>query len=153
MEYNTQIPENKEKYRNTCLEKYGVENYSQTEEFRNMFRGEKSPLWKGDHVLHERTERSLPEYRDWRKSVFIRDKYTCQCCKAKNGHGKYIRLEAHHIKNWKDYPELRLNVDNGITLCANCHIMFHSIYGKKMNNEFQLNQFLDNYFNKDEKIC
>lgn len=32
-----------------------------------------------------------------------------------------IRLEAHHIKSWKNYPKLRYKVSNGKTLCYECH--------------------------------
>jgi hypothetical protein len=64
------------------------------------------------------------EYKTWRESVFIRDNYTCQKCNAKG----YI--EAHHIKLWCDYPELRFLVDNGITLCKPCHKNEHKTYNK-----------------------
>lgn len=57
------------------------------------------------------------EYREWRKKVFRRDNYRCVLCGYDKGH----ILEADHIKSWKDYPELRLSVDNGRTLCKLCH--------------------------------
>jgi NUMOD3 motif-containing protein len=31
------------------------------------------------------------------------------------------RLEAHHILNWREYPELRYDINNGITLCHAHH--------------------------------
>ena len=61
------------------------------------------------------------EYRNWRNSVFERDNFTCQKCFAKNGNGKTIYLEAHHLKSFSKYPELRLDISNGVTLCKLCH--------------------------------
>ena len=50
-------------------------------------------------------------------SVFRRDNFTCVLCnKSKSG-----QLEADHIKPWCDFPELRFDIDNGRTLCRDCH--------------------------------
>lgn len=152
VEHNMQIPNIVQKSKETCIKKYGCESYTQTAEYREKQSGENSPVWKGDNAKHRRTDRDIPEYRDWRKSVFGRDLYTCQCCGARNGNGHYVRLEAHHIMNYNDYPEHRFDVNNGITLCQNCHIAFHSDYGKKFNNQYQLYEFIENY-NTDKKVC
>ena len=144
-----QIPSTIEKHKNTMMERYGVDNYSKTQMFRETFRGNGSPVWKGDEVKHERTERSTPEYRDWRKKVFGRDRYTCQHCGARNGNGKYIRLEAHHIYDFKSHPELHYDVNNGVTLCIKCHGEFHSLFGKHGND---LKQFKE-YQESGKKIC
>lgn len=148
VEHNMQIHECVEKSQQTQLERYGVKNYGGL--WSQQHSGELSPVWIGDKVKNERTERETPQYRQWRKSVFDRDLYTCQKCKSRNGNGKYIRLEAHHIFNWNDYPKLRYEEDNGITLCQQCHIDFHSMFGKKNNTKQQLEQFLDE---KDKKVC
>ena len=58
-------------------------------------------------------------YRSWRKMVIKRDDYTCQKC------GSTKHLQAHHIQEWKYYPELRYEVDNGQTLCKFCHSDHH----------------------------
>jgi len=82
------------------MEKYGVPNYSYTTQFIELMSGENSPLWKGDDLKIPRDRhRECAEYRYWRKSVFDRDRYTCQCCGARNGNGKYIELVGHHIEN------------------------------------------------------
>lgn len=146
---STQIPATIEKQKATMVEKYGVDNYSKTTMFRETFRGSGSPVWKGGNVKRERTERGTPEYRDWRKGVFDRDLYTCQHCGARNGNGKYIRLEAHHIYDFKHHPELHYDVTNGVTLCAKCHSEFHSIFGKHGNDLEQFNQ----YQQSGKKIC
>ena len=82
-------------------------------------------------------KRSYPEYREWRVSVFERDEYTCRkCCVV----GK--ELNAHHIYNYSSHPDLRTDVSNGITLCADCHIDFHVSYGYTGNDLNQLNEYL-----------
>ncbi|MBA7526536.1 hypothetical protein ES705_18698 [subsurface metagenome] len=53
--------------------------------------------------------------QQWQKAVLERDDHTCQNC------GSRLHLEAHHIKPIGIYPELALEVDNGKTLCSNCH--------------------------------
>lgn len=59
----------------------------------------------------------LPIYKQWRKDVLKRDGRTCQMpdCGAKK------RLQVHHIHKWASSPVLRYTIDNGITLCYNCH--------------------------------
>jgi len=61
------------------------------------------------------------EYKEWRRKVFERDNYTCQICKDKNGNGHTVKFEAHHIKPFVTYIKLRFDVDNGVTLCRDCH--------------------------------
>jgi 5-methylcytosine-specific restriction endonuclease McrA len=58
-----------------------------------------------------------PVYKAWRKSVYSRDKFTCQMpgCKSKKS------LQAHHIRKWSTASSLRYEKSNGITLCRNCH--------------------------------
>ena len=64
--------------------------------------------------------RASKEYYQWRKAVYERDHYTCQNCGKVGG-----KLNAHHIKPFKRFPELRFDVNNGITLCFECHKLAH----------------------------
>src|SRR3990167_170432 len=56
------------------------------------------------------------EYILWRTAVFMRDNYTCRECGERGG-----ELHADHINSFALYPELRLAIDNGQTLCIDCH--------------------------------
>ena len=85
-------------------------------------RGKNHPNWKGGIGRHDRNRKRV-EYKNWRRSVFKKDNYTCVNC-SKGG-----RIVAHHIKEWCNYPELRYNTNNGITLCTECHIGFHHFFG------------------------
>lgn len=80
--------------------------------------GEKSRFWRGGVTPINKKIRGSFEYGLWRKSVFERDKYTCIWC----GDDKGGNLEADHIKPFALYPELRFAIDNGRTLCHECHI-------------------------------
>jgi hypothetical protein len=79
-------------------------------------RGEGTPNWRGGKGTERQRLMGQTEYLLWRVAVFIRDDYTCQKC---NKHGG--NMEAHHIKSWNKYPELRYAIDNGQTLCIPCH--------------------------------
>ena len=65
-------------------------------------------------------DRNTPEYKLWRKSVFEKDNYTCQKCNSRG-----IKLNAHHIKLWSRYTDLRFDINNGTTLCEKCHKLIH----------------------------
>jgi 5-methylcytosine-specific restriction endonuclease McrA len=88
--------------------------------------GENHPNWKGGTSKgYKKGYRDNLAYKKWRKSVFERDDYTCQDCGIT---GVYIT--AHHIKSWAKYPDLRLEITNGKTLCEICHRKTDNYKGK-----------------------
>lgn len=70
-------------------------------------------------ILGPVVDRASREVAEWRKAVLARDQHHCVVC------GSADRLHAHHIAPWADVPELRLVLENGITLCAECHGEMH----------------------------
>lgn len=98
---------------------------------------EKNPNWNGWKTKISVKIRTSIEWNLWRNSVFWRDYYTCQKCKQYGGN-----LNAHHIKNFSDFPELRFAIDNGICLCRKCHNKFHKKYWKTNNSKYQLDEFI-----------
>lgn len=64
-----------------------------------------------------------PQYKQWRQQVYKRDGF---CCRWPNCTSK-SKLNAHHIKTWANYPGLRFDVNNGITLCRQHHKMIQGM--------------------------
>ncbi len=108
--------------------------------------GKNSNLYNPKLTEEERAEGRLRRngIRIWRNNIFKRDNYTCQICLVRGGH-----LNAHHIFNWKDNLELRVDLNNGITLCKKCHKIFHKKYGVRKNN---MQQWLEFKYENDIKI-
>jgi len=100
---------------------------------KGFLAGEKSPHWKKDRTtLAKRQQRNDSVYIDWRKQVWLRDNFKCKIdnpdCSG--------RIEAHHILPWRDYPELRYQPNNGITLCHAHHPRTRA-EEKRLISEFQ----------------
>lgn len=86
---------------------------------RGKMIGENHPRWIQDRSLVKVGDRKLndPMQKQWRRSVKNRDCWVCRL-KDSNCNGK---LEAHHILPWSEFPELRYQISNGITLCRFHH--------------------------------
>lgn len=77
------------------------------------------------------------EIRKWRDKIYFRDNYICQVCGKR---GK--KLNAHHLDSWDFYKEERFDINNGITLCEECHRKFHKNYGYGHNTRKQFIVYL-----------
>lgn len=87
-------------------------------EMQKLKVGPLSNSWKGGT-----SKRDMSKQKEWSTKVFIRDNYTCQDCGKRGGY-----LQAHHIKGYTEYPELRWDIDNGQTLCKKCHYKTYKFY-------------------------
>jgi transcription elongation factor Elf1 len=107
--------------------------------------GENSTAWKGGKLSITRLVKGFQYRNGWYKKVYERDNFKCTRCNSKD------RIEAHHIKPIKqiidenkmlfeDNDKLYLylinldiiideKLENGITLCRNCHKKEHINFG------------------------
>ena len=109
----------------------------------NKYKGSENPNWQGGLTSLVQLIRHCFEYRQWRSDVFTRDDFNCQKCGIKGE-----RLNAHHIVSFTDiverYEILTLeeaincaelwNINNGQTLCQDCHIELHKNPNKRRRN-------------------
>ena len=105
--------------------------------------GSESHSWKGGMTPLIDLIRKIFKYRQWRSDVFTRDDYTCQKCNIKGG-----KLSAHHIKSFFEIIrsnniksleesiecEELWNINNGLTLCQECHKLTDNYGGKNIKN-------------------
>ena len=103
--------------------------------------GTNSPSYKSDIPDQERCkfryELCGGNSIKWSKQIMERDNYTCQTC----GDNKGGNLNAHHLNAWNAFPEERFDLDNGVTLCVDCHKEFHKMYGRGDNTREQFDEY------------
>ena len=81
--------------------------------------------WQGGITPINIKLRNSLEYEEWRKACMERDLYTCQDCEEIGG-----ELQVDHIKPFALHPELRFDLNNGRTLCKNCHLKTNTWGGR-----------------------
>lgn len=82
--------------------------------------------------------------RLWSKKVRARDGFKCQVC------GRTDMTNAHHILCKERYPEFKLEIDNGITLCP-CHHKFGKLSAHR--NQLWFSEWLKENFNDLWKLA
>jgi len=81
-------------------------------------------------VIERNGGRRCLEHKNWSKEVKKRDGWKCKIADKNCA----VRKEAHHIRSYKEYPEERYDIKNGITLC-------HFHHPKKRSEEKHLEKF------------
>ena len=97
-----------------CADKGGVRH-----------RGAENSLYRPEA---RRRNRGGP-HKKWVNAVLARDHSKCRNCGAEG-----VELHAHHIKSFRDFPELRFDLENGITLCFKCHWNLHAAQNENAVN-------------------
>ena len=100
--------------------------------FGEKFRGKNHYAWNPNReaVRKNRRDNKNADYHLWARSVKRRDGWKCKI----NNHECCGKLEAHHILPWSKFPELRYEINNGITLC-------HYHHPRKRDDEIRLTPF------------
>lgn len=102
--------------------------------------GKLNPNYNFTKTYEERIKQRLyTDYYTWRNNVFKRDDYTCQCCGKRGGD-----LISHHLEGYNWCKKRRTDLDNGVTLCENCHKEFHKKYKCGNNTKRQYQDFIKN---------
>lgn len=96
--------------------------------------GSKHWNWQGGITPTRVRERLSLEHKTWSRLILERDKFTCQICGKAGG-----LLHANHIKKFVDYPNLRLELTNGISLCVLCHRKAVTNYEDEWESYFNFN--------------
>ena len=97
--------------------------YKQSDEhkgkIRDAQRGENNYKWNPnrEEVMGNKRDNTNAEYHLWARNIKRRDNWKCKISNEECSG----RLEAHHILPWSKFPELRYELNNGITLCHKHH--------------------------------
>jgi len=76
-------------------------------------------------VTRKPHERYTPLYAQWRRACLIRDNYTCQDCGRVFIPGQR-GINVHHIRPYAQFKDVRLDPNNGVSLCVDDHRRRHS---------------------------
>jgi hypothetical protein len=111
----------------------GLKGYRKGHPPSFMAYGKDNPAWKGGITPINLKIRNSEEYREWRKTIFERDNYTCQECGERG-----VKLHVDHIKPFSLFPDLRFEISNGRTLCLGCHKNTNTYLSRVYNYGLQI---------------
>ena len=119
--------------------KWKTKKGKRTEEYRRQKsesqRGEKGNNWQGGITPYHSRARNNFEYRLFKEKVLERDNYTCVMCGASPKDNPHVQLDVDHIKPFKFNSDLRLDTNNGRTVCLLCHKKTQTYGNRKVTQE------------------
>lgn len=86
----------------------------------------------------------------WSRS--IKEKFNGKCVICNKSKSKTIKIVSHHLDGWNLDVSKRVDIENGVCLCENCHKEFHSIYGYGLNTKQQFEEFYSMKIPRKAKI-
>lgn len=134
---------------NTHIEK-GIQSLSWTElnrgydckfcsfdEHSERMKGSNNPNYNENLTDEDRNRQRLEDgYYHWSKDVRQRDGNKCVICSSGES------TVAHHLDGYHWCKEKRTDINNGVTLCREHHVHFHSTYGNRNNTKEQFYEYL-----------
>ena len=111
---------------------YSLQGFQKGNQLGKANAGSNHSRWNPDrkYIRENNIQRNNGEYKIWAKTIKNRDGWKCRMTN-KDCDGKVV---AHHILSWAKFPELRYEVNNGITLC-------HFHHPRKRNDEIKLSPY------------
>jgi hypothetical protein len=80
--------------------------------------------WKKETIRKQKFNTEL------RYECFKLANYTCDRCSLRG-----CTLNAHHLYDFNNHPDLLNDIDNLVCLCSKCHVAFHKAYGRTIRNK------------------
>lgn len=114
----------------------------------------RSKKYNSDRYLRDKTNESYrlfyttQAWKNKRTEILRRDNHECQMCKVLC---KYkVATDVHHILNLKDNYDKRLDDDNLISLCHDCH--YNIVHALNLNNKTKIEKYINQKINSDRFI-
>jgi len=79
-----------------------------------------------------------PYYRSFLSEIHYLNSYMCILCENNK------KCEVHHLDGYNWCKEKRMDVNNTVLLCKECHDEFHSLYGRGNNTKEQFIEWAGN---------
>ena len=137
-----------------CLKKESAASQLKKINESGLCKRENHYNWRGGISPIAETIRACHKMNRWVQDVYKRDSYTCSECGVK---GNGSNLNAHHIITFSDILlnyniknlddanacDFLWNLDNGITLCVDCHKGVHKVKGPYTKTKIKMMKSLE----------
>ena len=125
-------------YKDFLKQAHNNQYYCQPCSCKKLNSGENNCNYKAEKTEEERIQqRKYAEYKTFVRRVMKRDKYECYCCHKSISN----KMVVHHLNSYDWFVEGRTDDTNAVTLCEDCHKLFHQKYGYGDNTKEQFEEW------------